>query len=361
MFAPAMNTFGRILTTDRLSELGRMYQSRGEYERAFRFFVRALEDSRQWDNTGQLLSSLRDLAQMHRFRKEYREAIALHSEFWEIYAESMEQDFGNGCDTLRDLAELQGLLNGYKELYSDGREIRQEELIAKALCKLARQYRLKNQDDEAVSLYSEAVEISTRNDDKKGRASALRGLADVHRNRKEFDEAIRLYSEVLEIRTDLGERKGRASALRNLASVHRHRGEYDEAIRLYSAVLDIWTELNNSKGRASALWALAGLHRHGDECNKAILLYREVLKIRTDLGDNEGGAAALSRIADVYRDQNRWGDALCLYNQVAEIAEQVGDRRVLFDAVMDAAGVSQLLQQHAGGGRRSSGGTRTLE
>ncbi|KIO18792.1 hypothetical protein M407DRAFT_31537 [Tulasnella calospora MUT 4182] len=344
MFVPGADRLAlgdRTLPIHRLGELGRMYRSRGDYARAFDFFVKAVEHSRKDGSREWLGSSLRDLAQLHQLRNEYSEAIALYSEIRESCVDV--------ADDLCNLAQLHRRRNEYNkaiELSSSSREIQEEERIAEALSDLANAHRLKTQYNEATRLYLEALETSTEIGYRKGRADAARGLAEAYRHRREYSEAIPLYSDALKICTELGDQKGKSNALWGLAEVYRHQGEYDRANPLYSEALKIHISLGDSKGRAGALWALAEVHRHRKKYDEAIPLYSEALEIRTSLGDSEGRADALGGLADVHRDRSEYDEAIRRYSEVLKIRTDLGITTGRADALCNLAQLHRLQNEY---------------
>ncbi|KAG9033334.1 hypothetical protein FS837_002493, partial [Tulasnella sp. UAMH 9824] len=242
MFVPEMKDRKRILDYYNLRELGQMYQSKGEYERAFIFFLEALRPTTGWPGFNDRIQVLRNLAELARLREEDSETIAVYDVMWNIYGESDRQDTGSLGDALDDLAEPHRLRNEGEEtgeLRNEDHKLQARQRIVKVLCAMAENHRHQGDHDKAIQLNNDALKLSTDIGDGKGRASALSGLADVHQRRSEDDQAIPLYSELLKIRTDLYDRKGRASALWSLAEVHRRRSEYEKAIPLYSELLKI--------------------------------------------------------------------------------------------------------------------------
>ncbi|KAG8898623.1 hypothetical protein FRC00_002559, partial [Tulasnella sp. 408] len=221
MFAPVIRQDQRILDYGHLRQLGQMYQSRGEYARAFTFFVNSATGQFRLEHRVQ---GLRDLAQLARLRKEYSKTIAVYDVIWRIYEEAKGKDKGGLGGAFGDLAELHRLRSGSKEiweLHCKSQTFQTLQSIAKALYAMAENHRWEGNHEKAIQLNTIALKISTDLGDRKGRADALWGLADVRRRQSEYEEAITLYSEVLEIRTDLSDREGRADALWSLAEVHR--------------------------------------------------------------------------------------------------------------------------------------------
>ncbi|KIO17340.1 hypothetical protein M407DRAFT_32991 [Tulasnella calospora MUT 4182] len=246
--APAMFEGLKIDGSQRLWRLGQIYQSRGEYGRAFNLSVKAFERTREFGARSDIISMVRDLTQLGRGLNHYSETIALYDVIWKIYSEGSGDDFDDIANALCDLAELHRLRNKHDKAlqpHSEGRETQEEERMAEALCKIAQQYRLADRHDKAIQLYTRAWGILTDLGDRKGQADALWGLANAHQCRGESDKAIPLYSDAWKIRTDLGDKKGQADALWCLADAHRCLGDYDKATPLYSRALEIRTDLDD--------------------------------------------------------------------------------------------------------------------
>ncbi|KAG8915993.1 hypothetical protein FRC00_012686 [Tulasnella sp. 408] len=293
----------RILDYYDLRQLGQMYQSRGEYAKAFTFFANSATGP---FDLQQRVQSLRDLAQLARVRKEYSETITVYDGIWEIYEETNWKDQDDLGGALHDLAELHRLRNERGEtgeLHYESHKFQAQQRIAYALCVMAEYHRWEGAYKKPIQLNTNALKISTDLGDRKGRAHALLGLADANRLGSVYKKAIPLYSEVLTICTDLNDKKGRANALWGLADVHRRQSEYEKAIPLYSELLSISTHLDSWKGTAAALWGLADVHRRQSEYKKAMPLYSELLSIST-------------RLYNVHRRQSEYKEALPLYARV---------------------------------------------
>ncbi|KIO16352.1 hypothetical protein M407DRAFT_33994 [Tulasnella calospora MUT 4182] len=336
----------RSHSTELLRKFGYMYQSRGEYAKAFDAFVKQLEHSRSFGKAKDEVSSLQDLAQLHQLLNEDDKAIRLYCEALEIRPDLSDRT-GRALALwgLADVHRLRGEYDKAIRLYSEALKIpnlHDGKVRANALWGLAHVHRLRSEYDKAISHYSEALEICTNLDDRAGRADSLWGLADVHGLRDEYDQAISLYSEALKIRTDLRDRKGRADALWGLADIHRLRSESDKAIRLYSEAFEIHTDRDDRRGEANALWGLAGVHRLREEYDKAVRLYSEALEIHTDLSDGKGRADALCGLAGVHQDRGEYDDAIPLYSEALEIRIDLSDRKGRADALLGLADVHGL-------------------
>ncbi|KIO25934.1 hypothetical protein M407DRAFT_24784 [Tulasnella calospora MUT 4182] len=193
---------------------------------------------------------------------------------------------------------------------------------ASALTYLARVHRLRAKYNEAIPLYSEALQICN---DIVLKAEILWDLATIHKRQEEYRKAVAVYSEVLQIYDHINDKKGRAETLRGLAGVHRLQNDYGQALECYSEAIEIYSSLGDQLGKTSTLWALAEVHRLQKEYSQAVALFSESLQISTDIGNRSGIANALLGLANVHRDQDRHSEALCLYEQASNKFEQIGN------------------------------------
>lgn len=261
MFTPAIGYHGRVLEYHHLRQLGQMYQSRGEYAKAFAFFV----DSA----TGQFLlehraQGLRDIAQLARLSKEYSGAIAAYDVILKIYEE----------DPLRGLAHV---------------------------------HRRRSEYEQAIPLNPKVLGLRKNLCDVTGRA--LWGLAYVHQHQSEYEQAIPPYSKVLKIRKNLLDRKGRADAPSGLADAHRmhrrYQREYEQWISVSPEILQIHKNLRDRKGRTDAMCGLADAHRLRRQYEQALPLYHKALGICTSIAYIRGEAGVVLGFATTHHD---WGD-----------------------------------------------------
>ncbi|KAG8911189.1 hypothetical protein FRC01_005865 [Tulasnella sp. 417] len=196
--------------------------------------------------------------------------------------------------------------------------------------------------EEAIALYSEALEISTSIDDMKLKADVLWGLAQMHTLQKKYSQAVTFYSNALKIHTEISDINGKADALLGLADVHRLQGEYSQAATVYSDALRSFADIGDQQGKASAMWGLAKVYRFQRDYNQAITFFSDALKICTDIGDTRGRGFALAGVADVKCAQGHHHDAIDHYEQAAKIFQQIGHADMIAQISEDAAEARRL-------------------
>ncbi|KIO18076.1 hypothetical protein M407DRAFT_32246 [Tulasnella calospora MUT 4182] len=212
------------------------------------------------------------------------------------------------------------------------------------LCNLTAIHRFRHEQTAAITLYSEALEIYPDVGNESEKADAIFGLADAYRTRQEYDKAVKLYSDYLNMSTGTGSSRARALALWGLADVHRARQEHSDAINLYSEALLIFTAIGDPECRATALWGLAETHRAEQEYDEAIKLYSEAKQILTDIGDKHWLPEALLGLAQTHQMQDHHGEAIALYTEASEVLAEIGESSRASDALENAASIRRRIE-----------------
>jgi tetratricopeptide (TPR) repeat protein len=212
-------------------ELGIVYRSIGEVEKAEDYLIKALNlvDDKQ-ELAQEKSSILYNLGSLYNDLGKIDEAIALYNQSLKIF-----ERVGN----------LQGkayTLHNLAIIYADRGDV-----------------------DEAIALYNQSLELEERIGNLQGKAATLHNLANIYADRGDVDEAIALYNQSLELNERIGDIQGKAATLHCLAIIYADRGDVDEAIALFQKSLEINERIGNVHAKAMNLWWLGGLaQKQGD-------------------------------------------------------------------------------------------------
>ncbi|MDB9312875.1 CHAT domain-containing protein [Spirulina sp. CS-785/01] len=166
---------------DSLTNLGSVYRSLGEYQRAIAFYEQSLEIKRQIGDEEGEASSLGNLGNVYRSLGEYQEAIAFYEQSLEIK---------------RQIGDRQGEAN--------------------SLNNLGNAYDSLGEYQQAIAFYEQSLEIARQIGDRQGEAASLGNLGLAYRSLGEYQQAIAFYEQSLEIKRQIGDRGGEAASLNNL-------------------------------------------------------------------------------------------------------------------------------------------------
>lgn len=173
---------------------------------------------------------------------------------------------------------------------------------------LAEMTRERGDDEQAIKLYSRAIQIKDETRETKGLVANLTTLAALLRDKGDYDEAKTLYERALEIdEVALGrDHPDLTPRLNDLADVLQAQGHYEEAESHLARVVEILQDAVGSDDPkvATALDRLAGLLRALGEDDTAKRLYERAVRIDEKL-QTSALARDLNHLALLLQDQVR--------------------------------------------------------
>jgi tetratricopeptide (TPR) repeat protein len=193
-----------------LSEIGRIYETFGEWAEARQAYEESLAISRSLNDELVQGIALNNLGIISQEMGNYIEAKHLYTEFLKI-ARALNSQFN----------------------------------IAAALHQLGNIAYLQDELKEAKQLYDESLEISKRLGIQYGVSNTLYQLGVIAAKDADLDEARRLYTEGLKISQDINHQLNVAKYLNQLGSLVYAKGDRAEAIRLFREAINIFEKLGS--------------------------------------------------------------------------------------------------------------------
>ena len=186
---------------------------------------------------------------------------------------------------------------------------------------------IQDNNEPALSLLEQSLDLFRRLDDQQGIAGALNSLGNLAIQQGEYARSSALFSESLARRQELGDTQGIAISLHNLAMVARFQGDYSRASALYGESLTLSRTLGHTHNMAATLSQMAGVALDQADHARAEALYRESLALREGLGDQEGLAHSLRSLADVLLEAGAGAEAvLPLYSRSLTLIRAVDNK-----------------------------------
>ena len=188
---------------------------------------------------------------------------------------------------------------------------------------LAGAYRAAGRLDEAIALYEQTLEDSTRilGPHHPDTLTSRNNLAGAYRDAGRIDEAIALFEQNLEDRTRIlgPHHPNTLTSRNNLAGAYRDAGRLDEAITLHKQNLKDSTRIlgPHHPHTLTSRNNLAGAYRDAGRLDEAIPLYGQTLEDRTRILGPHHPDTLTSRnnLAGAYRDAGRLDEAITLHKQ----------------------------------------------
>lgn len=176
---------------------------------------------------------------------------------------------------------------------------------------------------KAIDFWSQAVTLRRKIPiERYGLAISLNSLGTTLNDIGENERALPLLEEAIEIRKAIGDRRGEGIVRGNLGLVYFRLNEYDKALELYQSALEIRRAVKDRLGESTSLITTGNVYLARGEIQRALDTHIQALKIREELKNLNGQADAHGAIGTVYltsgdylRAAGHWQRAAALYTQ----------------------------------------------
>ncbi|MGI8549986.1 MAG: protein kinase domain-containing protein [Dehalococcoidia bacterium] len=186
---------------------------------------------------------------------------------------------------------------------------------------------------QARALHEQALEISRKQDDRRGVAWALNGLGGIAHEQADYLQARALYEESGNIYAELGDTRAIAGSLNNQGRVALQQGDDGAARVLFEQSLLGFRQIGEQRAIAGLLNNLAEIaHRHGDHFT-ARRQYEESLATLRKLGDRSSVAMVLNNLGELAREEHKLSTARSLCEESLAILHHLHDRPLIASAL----------------------------
>lgn len=339
-FERALEAFERILgpydqhVATSLNNLASVYYARGQYAEAETLFKRALSIfERLGPEYPGMTASLNNLAAVYYAKGDYRSALELFQRVLAISEKTygpkhrdVAKALNNLANVYSSLGEGRKALDYYQQALPLWRTHADRFAEALTLYDIGLVYSQINENQKALDYYLRALPLLRGVGDLNGTANTLENIGLVYSSLSQKEKALEYSQQALLLHRAVGDRSGEASALNNIGLLYVSLGKYEEAEELYKEAIAISekTHGNSESLTASMLANLAALYRDQGKYSQAVPLYLRVIGIREKaLGtDHLDVAASLIHLAETYRGQGKHGEARPLLERALVILER---------------------------------------
>ena len=212
---------------------------------------------------------------------------------------------------------------------------------AESLDNLAGLYRAIGNNDQAESLYLQALGIVEKGSDPEPTVASLNNLASFYRTNTAYDKAEPLLKRAIAIRERSSGREAPATAtsLNTLALLYHAMGLYDKAEPLFIRALAIRKKTlgPDNPATATSLNNLAALYRATGDYTQAEQLYKEALAIRKKVlrPNDPATATVLNNLGELFHTREDYGEAESHYEQALAILDVDGQESPALAKLLD--------------------------
>ena len=162
--------------------------------------------------------------------------------------------------------------------------------------------------------------------DMRSKASTLNSLGVVYQQQGYLDEANRVFTTALTILRKLNERHGYAMTLHNLAIIYHEKNRLEDAIKTLKEAYTIFLGLRDEKNMAHSLIGLGNVYHLQGRYDDALNDYETALHICRSMGDQVSESKILTGLGNVYQEQGLWVEAIIAYDCDLTICRELGDQ-----------------------------------
>ena len=222
------------------------------------------------------------------------------------------------------LGENQEALGVYSQALQLWRAIKDRYREAGTLHEIAVVYNSLGEPQKALDYYRQALQAHRGLPEDEGNTLTAMGLA--YLGLGEPQKALENFHQALRLLRTAGDHRVEAYTLNHIGNANRVLGEPAKALEYYKQALTLLRAVGDRNGEAHTLRYVGQVHAELGEPQKALENEGQALLLFSALGDRRGEAYALSSIGEVHSELGEPRKALEYYNQVLPLMQVLGDR-----------------------------------
>jgi len=320
MLAIEPNDLSAIIQSGNIRLLqGRLAEAESDYLKASRL---AKDDGQRAVALGNLGVVYQTRGELDRAEEMHREALKINERLGR--AEGVAGNYGN----LGNIYAIRGEFNQAEQWYRKGLQIDEKigrfEGLAGGYANLGTIHSARGEWDQAEQMSRKALDIYEKLGSLVGIAAQYGNLGLVCANRGQLEKGEQLFRKALGTYEKVGSLDGTAHQYGNLGVVFKSRGDLVQAEQMFRKALDTYKELGSLEGIAKQYVNLGLVHLARGELDLAERTHSQALEIYEKIGSRSGKATACGSLGLVYlarKDLNRSREYL---QKSVELFEQAG-------------------------------------
>jgi nucleoside phosphorylase len=177
---------------------------------------------------------------------------------------------------------------------------------------------------ESIDYYKQQLEISTRTECFREKASALVGLGQNLKLVGDYTQANKYYLSAEELAIDLSDKKLMMSVKSGLGSIQIYLGQYELAIPYFQTQLKIALDISDHSGKIQSLADLGNAYALIGDHEASVESGLNALKITHLIQNPEGEAKILAHLGFSFYVQHEYRAAISFYRQSLTISRSTG-------------------------------------
>ena len=251
------------------NNIGGIYDSKGEWDKALEYYLKAEEILIEVGDTAGLGSTYNNIGLIYSKKGDWDRALQYYLE-----AEKISIEVG-------DRAGLAPTYNNIGRIYDN-----------------------KGDWDKALQYYHKVEKISIEVGDRAGLATTYNNIGLIYHNKGEQDRALEYYLKAEKILIEVEDRVGLARTYNNIGSIYSEKGERDKALEKFLEVEKISIEVGDRAGLATTYNNIGLIYYNKGVWDRALQYYLKAEKILIEVGDRAGLAVTYFNTGASYLNKN---------------------------------------------------------
>ncbi len=316
-----------------LNNIGFVYDSIGQPQKALKFYDTALLISREVGNRPQEATTLNNIGAVYDRIGQPQKALAFYNAALPILREvknrSVEATTLSNIGLAYDrIGQPQKALAFYNAALPILREVKNHPQEATTLSNIGLAYDRIGQPQKALAFYNAALPILREVKNRSQEATTLNSIGVVYGSIGQPQKALKFYNSSLPISREVKNRPQESATLSNIGLVYSSIGQPQKALKFYNSSLPISREVGDRSGEAITLSNIGLIYGNIGQPQKALAFYNSALPILKEVRNRSVEATTLNNIGFVYNSIGQPQKALAFYNAALPILREVRNRSV---------------------------------
>ena len=272
-----------------LDNMGKVYSSWGQYQKALEHYEKSLEIARKIGNMSSEGVTLNNIGNVHKVWGQYEKGLEylekglrIHRKVGNVKEEAVT--LGNIGDVYRSWGYNQKALEQYQKCLETSRSIGDERTEVWSLGSLGLVYYDLGQYQQALECFQKSLEIARKIGAVGDEALRMNNIALVYSSWGHYQKALEYHEKALEVYRQAGNQRAEGTALNNMADVYQRLGQYQLALQYSEKSLEIKRQIGDVKGEADTLSSMGKLLASLGKTDEAMANFQKGLEIRKRIG-----------------------------------------------------------------------------
>jgi len=198
-------------------------------------------------------------------------------------------------------------------------------------------------NDQAIEKHRQAIDTFRSIGDRQSQAMVLNAVGQVYESLFQFDIALESYEQALQLLQEIDALDMATMALLKVGTIHRRRKEFDAALEYFERCRTLSHTAGKVRTEAAALNEMAGLYADREKFAEAAQNYQQALNLYEGSRDFRGQAIALNSYGDFLLSSGKTKEALQIYQRAFSLSEQVQDKAIITTSIYNLANAYRVL------------------